>query len=224
MPKLDEQTGAILLILGVVFFFAGYLWLLVRAFRTRIVWGVIAFFLPIVGGLAFILTHFRKCVGPLVLLGLGLIFGGSPYALNALFPPVLAPVENVTTGEKDLTLTGLANYDYATLKEKHHLTVLQMGNPDVTDTTLEFLKAMEHLKRLDLNDTQITDAGLQILASLPALEDLKLSRTKVTDEGIKKFLATAKALNAITVTGTSVKTATLRDWKNAQPDQRKYVK
>lgn len=224
MPKLDEQTGAILLILGLALLIAGYIWLLVLAFRTRIVWGVIAFFLPFVGGLAFILTHFRKCVGPLVLLGLGLVFGGSPYALNALFPPVKAPVENVTTGEKDLTLTGLANYDYSALKEKPHLTILQMGNPDVTDATLEFLKSMEHLKRLDLNDTQITDAGLEILGSLPALEDLKLSRTKVTDEGIKKFLTQAKVLNAITLTGTGVKTATLRDWKNARPDQRKYVK
>lgn len=224
MFKIDEQTGAILLILGVAFFVLGYLWLIVRAFRTRIVWGLAATFLPPLGGIVFALTHLRKAWPPLLMVLIGILFGASPYALNYFFPPVKAPIENVTTGETDLTITGMPNYDYAALKDKSTLTVLQMANADVTDATLEYLKPMDKLKRLDLSDSQITDKGLEILAALPALEDLKLSRTKVTDDGIQKLLNTAKVLNAITLTGTEVKTATLRNWKNAKPEERKYIK
>jgi len=225
MLQLDEQTGAIILIVGMALCALGYLWLVFRAFGTSWAWGLVTLLLaPLGGGVVYAVTHLRKALGPILVVLLGLATGASPYALNKLFPPQLVVAEGITTGETDLTVTGMPNYDYAQLKQKTDLTVLQMANPEVTDAILAFLAPMSQLKRLDLSDTQITDSGLEILAALPALEDLKLARTQVSDEGIKKFLSQAKALNAITLTGTQVKTATLRDWKNARPNERKYVK
>ena len=222
--NLDERTGLYILIAGFALLVAGYLWLVARAFRTRTLWGFVAILLAPVGGLVFAVAHFRKAILPLGVMLLGALATASPFALNKLFPPAIAPIENRTTGETDLTLTGMANFDYATLNDKPTLTVLQMANADVTDATLEYLKPMAKLRRLDLSGSAVTDAGLERLAGLPALEDVKLSRTKVTDAGIKAFLAASPGLKEITLTGTDVKTATLREWKNAKPDERKYVK
>lgn len=222
--QLDEQTGVLILAVGLGLVAIGYLWLVVRAFGTRLWWGLVAFLLAPVGGIVYALVHARRAIWPGIVMLVGALTAASPVALNKLFPPIIAPIQNVTTGETDLTVTGQKDFDYSTLAAKTDLTVLQMANPDVTDATLDSLKGMSKLKRLDLSDTAITDAGLAVLGTLPALEDVKLARTKITDAGMKKLLADAKSLKEIDARGTTVATGTLRDWKNADKDARKYLK
>lgn len=224
MPQLSEQTGFLILVAGLACAILGYLWLVVRAFRTHAGWGLAALLLPPVGGAAFALSHARRVAGPIALLIAGILITASPIAINRFMPVKKEEIKNVTAGETDLTITGMAGYDYATLRDKTDLTVLQMANPDVTDAHVENLRGLGKLKRLDLSDTAVTDAAIPVLAALPALEDVKLARTKVSDAGVKRLLAEAKRLRAIDVRGTEVKSATLRDWKNADKDHRAYLK
>jgi hypothetical protein len=224
MPQITEQTGIIILVAGLVLVAVGYLWLVVRAFHTGTWWGLAALLLPPVGPLVYVIAHWRPARAPLAVVLLGGLVAASPVAINRFIPTKKEEIKNVTTGETDLTVTGLPGYDYASLQEKTDLTVLQMANPEVSDAVVEHLSGMTVLKRLDLSDTAVTDAAIPILASLPALEDVKLARTKVTDDGVKKLLAGAKRLRAIDVRGTDVKTPTLRDWKNEDKDNRTYLK
>lgn len=224
MPQLTEQTGFFILVGGLVLVAVGYLLLVVRAFCTSTWWGLAALLFAPLGGLIYAGAHWRRALFPLAVVLLGGLVAASPIVINRLVPVKKEEIKNVTTGETDLTVTGLTGYDYASLRTKTDLTVLQMANPDVTDATVEHLRGLTHLKRLDLSDTAITDASLPLLSALPALEDVKLARTKVTDDGVKKLLAEAKRLRAIDVRGTDVKTATLRDWKNADKDNRNYLK
>ena len=224
MPQLSEQTGFLILVAGLVLVALGYLWLIVRAFRTHIWWGVASVLLAPVAGLVFAAAHFRRALAPLAVVLVGGLVVASPIAINRLVPAKQEEVKNVTTGETDLTVTGMSGYDYPSVRTKTDLTVLQMANADVTDADVEHLRGLVKIRRLDLSDTAVTDASLPLLASLPALEDVKLARTKVTDDGVKKLLADAKQLKAIDARGTSVKTATLRDWKNADKDNRNYLK
>jgi hypothetical protein len=101
-----------------------------------------------------------------------------------------------------------------------------MGNPDVTDETLELLVGLPQLRELTLNDSAVTDAGLATLARLPALETLRIARTKVTAEGLRRFLdAPPRKLSQIDVSGNGIPTTILRQWRNAAGDtgERRYV-
>jgi hypothetical protein len=99
-----------------------------------------------------------------------------------------------------------------------------MANPDVTDATLDHLAGMTKLRELDLTDSKVTDEGLAKLAGLPALEVVRLARTAVTDAGVRTHVLSIKTLKEIDVRGTKVETKTLREWKNADPQVRKYLK
>jgi hypothetical protein len=63
----------------------------------------------------------------------------------------------------------------------------------------------------------VTDAGLAVLARLPRLEELRLARTKITDEGFHTHLAEKSSLRKLDLTGTAVKSKTMRTWKKALP-------
>jgi hypothetical protein len=223
MPPLSEQTGFIVLVVGLVLVMVGHLWLVIRAFRTGTWWGLAALLLAPIGGLVYAIGH-RRALTPIGVALIGGLVAASPIAINRFVPAKKAEIQNVTTGETDLTITGLTGYDYTSLRAKTDLTVLQMANPDVTDVEVEHLGGLVKLKRLDLSDTAVTDASIPVLAALPALEDVKLARTKVTDAGVTKLLVEAKRLRAIDARGTVVKAATLRDWRNADPDNRSYLK
>src|SRR5262249_43486944 len=134
----------------------------------------------------------------------------------------LGPHERRVDGELRITLTGLKDFDYATLTSRPDTAVLQMANDDVTDRTLEKLKGMAQLHSLDVSGTQIRDEGLRIVAELPRLRELRLARTKITDEGFKKYLAPKESLLKLDLTGTAVKGKTKRDWRKARPE-RDYV-
>jgi len=209
---------------GALLGIAGYIWLVVRAFHYRRWWGVALIVLP-PAALIFIGFHFRKAVAPICVLLLAAVMIGAPYAANyyeSHFVP-LKPYEQIVDGELRITLTGLKDYDYSTLRQKPQVVVLQMANPDVNDRTLENLRGMDHLTELDLNGAQITDAGLAIIAGLPQLKTLRIARTKITDEGFHKYLYSKESLVRLDLTGTDVNSKTKRDWKKQRPDEREYV-
>jgi hypothetical protein len=207
-------------LLGVV----GFIWLIVRAFRQRRLWGVALIVFP-PAALLFILRHLRKAAGPVCMLLLAGVVVAAPYAVNYYehhFVP-LKPYEQIVDGELRITLTGLKDFDYSAMREKPQAVVLQMANPDVDDRTLENLKGMDHLSELDLNGTQITDEGLSIVAALPQLKTLRIAGTKITDDGFHKHLFSKESLVHLDLTGTEVKGKTKRDWKKQKADVREYV-
>jgi hypothetical protein len=242
MPSL-EQIGLPILIVGALVAFIGFLWLLRAAFKAGFFWGLllilgsmvaiggtiwllqaafeVQFFLGVAAValtpfLLFMLLHRRRSWAPTVciLVGLGII--ASPIAINWFVETFIpkGPREREVDGEIHLTLTGVKEVDYAYLKSKSNVNVLQMANPDVTDSTLRHLTEMTALVELDLNDTQITDEGLAIVAQLPALEKLRLRGTKITDAGFREHLFDKEQLSELDLTGTAVAGKTVRGWKN----------
>ena len=92
------------------------IWLVVCAFRQKVWWGFAVLLFP-PAGLLFACYHFRKAVVPVCLFVLAGLLIGAPYAASYYerhFIP-LQPYEQVVDGELRITLTGLTNFDYATL-------------------------------------------------------------------------------------------------------------
>jgi hypothetical protein len=221
---MQEEHALYIFALGAVVALLGLLWLYVRAFREGVAWGLAVLLVPPVA-VVFIIRHFRKAIGPICLLVLAGLIGATPYAVNYYeqhFMP-LQPYEQMVDGELRITVTGLTDFDYATLKKKLDTVVLQMANPEVDDQTLEYLKGMEKLRDLDLNGTRITDQGLAILATLPNLKTLRLARTKITDDGFRTHLLGKETLVHLDLTSTEVKGKTKREWKKHRPAEREYV-
>jgi hypothetical protein len=219
-----EKYGFYLLLVAAALALVGYVWLLSIGFKERTRWGVGMLLFP-PASLIFLLGRFRRCAGPLLLfltagfiaaaaLGLGYYEGRHR---------TFGPHEETVGGELRITLTGADVRDYPALQTRREVVVLQMANDDVNDQTLEYLRGLDRLRRLDLRGTQITDDGLRVLAELPQLQELFLARTKITDEGFRTYLAPKESLRKVDLTGTEVKTKTLREWKNAKPEERDYV-
>jgi hypothetical protein len=151
---------------------------------------------------------------------LGAAVAATPAVYTRLVPIDLKEREEVVNGERHLTLTGWDRDYYWFLRQKGDVVVLQMGNPDVTDATLEYLAGMDRLCKLDLRNTGITDAGLRTLKELPAVESLVLSNTAVTDEGFREHLLGKESLKELNVRETKVRPETLRQWRDARPGRR----
>jgi hypothetical protein len=115
-----------------------------------------------------------------------------------------------------LTVTGLKDFDYATLRDKPYLEVLQMANEDVTDQTLDHLKGLKRLRMLDLSNTQVTDDGLGVLKELPGLEVLHLNGTKVTDDGMRRNIFPIETLTELSLLRTKVTKKTRDEWRAAK--------
>lgn len=209
---MSEQIGVVFLLAGLAAVGAGGLWGLVRGL-----------------GVAVRGRPWRRLLAPLALAGLGLVVAAAPLVTQRVWLAVvgLAERERVIDGERALNLTGWDGKGYGILASKPDVAILEMGNPDVTDDTLELLASLPRLRELTLNDTAITDAGLATLARLPNLESLRLARTKITAEGLQRFLdAPPPNLRQLDVSGNEVPTAILRRWKNAAADlgvERRYV-
>lgn len=209
---MSEQIGAVFVFAGLLALTVGGLWAAGR-------------------GLGVLLrrTPVRRLLAPVVLLGVGLVLGLAPFVAQRAYRAVvgLGERERIVDGERALSLTGWDRHDYAILAEKSDVAILEMGNPDVTDDTLERLAGLPQLRELTLNDTSVTDAGLATLARLPKLECLRIARTRVTPEGVQRFLdAPPPRLRQIDVSGNDVPATILRRWKNAAADtgaERRYV-
>jgi hypothetical protein len=219
-----EQYGFYLLILGAVLGATGSLWLLVVAFKERLLWGLALLLFP-PAAVLFVPLHLRKAAGPLAVLLLAGVVFAAPYGLSYYQRHYvkLGPHERVVDGELRITLTGLTGFDYSSLQTRRETVVLQMANEDVDDRTLEYLRGMDRLRTLDLNGARVTDEGLRVLAELPRLQELRLARTKITDEGFQKYLGPKESLRKVDLTGTGVKGKTKRDWKKRKPEEREFV-
>jgi hypothetical protein len=221
---MSETVGLGILIGGAAVVFVGFVWLVVRAFRTSTLWGVVTLLLPPVG-LVYLLAR-RRAWGPVVVSLIGLAVMALPVVVNRLYQPPKVAVVEERQGETRGTLTGATETDVVEyLKAHRNDAVLQMANrADVTDGVLiEHLTGMPNLRELDLNDTAVTDAGLAVLASLPKLERLRIARTKVTPDGVAKHVLNSPSISELDVGGINMPTKVLREWKNADPAKRKYT-
>lgn len=218
-----ELVGLIILAAAALLATVAWIWLLVRAFKVRVAWGLGVLVLPPLA-LLFLLCHFRRAAAPTGLLLAAVLLGSVPYGLNYYHHHYvdLGPREKMVDGALHITLTGWDQEDYAILAQKPSVVVLQMANADVDDRTLEHLKNLRLLRELDLNGTQVTDEGLRILAELPNLQELRLARTKITDAGFQQHLAAKESLRKLDLTGTAVTGPTKRAWRKAQ-EGREYL-
>jgi len=209
---MSEQIGAIFIFAGLAVLAAGLLWATLRCL-----------------GVVFRRRSVRRLLVPLALAGAGLIVGLTPFVAQQAYLAVvgLGERERVIDGERALNLTGWDRAGYDILATKPDVAILEMGNADVTDETLELLRGLPLLRELTLNDTSVTDEGFATLARLPKLESLRIARTKVTPEGVQRFLdAPPPRLEQLDVSGNGVPTAVLRRWKNAAGEadgERRYV-
>jgi len=209
---MSEQIGVVFIFAGLVAVAAGGLWVAGR-------------------GLGVLLRRksMRRLVAPAALLGVGLVLGVAPFVAQRAYLAIvgLGERERMIDGERAVNLTGWDRKGYEILAAKPDVAILEMGNPDVTDETLELLQGLPQLRELTLNDTAVTDAGLATLARLPRLESLRIARTKITPEGVQRFLdAPPPRLRQVDVSGNDVPTSILRRWKNAAADtgaERRYV-
>lgn len=221
-----EVVGLWLVVIGTILVLTGLLWIVRLSWKTHKLLGVATFLTTPVGPLAFGVAKFRKCKAPLCVILLGLIVGAVPYWYTGLHDRFFGRAEQVRKldGETYLNLTGADHDNYDRLKTATEVVGLDMSNADVTDATLELLLPMTKLRDLSLNDSQVTDAGLAVLQRLPALESLRLARTKITKEGLSAFLESPPPkLKNLDVKGNSIPTSILRKWKNADPENRKYI-
>jgi hypothetical protein len=212
------------LVAGALLAGLGYLWLIVKAFRTFWAWGLFTLLVPVVGPLTFLTSRPDRARKPFALVLLGAVVVAGTFAVNRVASHYIdfGPRDKMVDGERHLTLTGWKDGNYADIAARPDTAVLQMANPDVTDATLDHLAGLTKLTELDLNYTQVTDAGLAKLKALP-LKTLRLRETKITDEGFREHLMPREALMELDLTDTAVKSSTAREWKNAKPD-RKYLK
>lgn len=206
---------------GLAIAVVGFLWLVIRAFRTRILWGLGLLLLPPLA-FVFIARQRRQVLLPGLVLFVGLGLFGVPYGMTLYEKYIVGfpERERIVEGELHLTLTGWDRPRYYILETKPETVVLQMANPDVTDQTLAYLDGMTGLRELDLKDTQITDAGLEVLAKLPRLEKLWLRKTRITDAGFRRHLEPMPSLKMLDLQETAVASETIAAWKKAQPGRR----
>jgi len=221
MPLQEYGVTLFFFIPALVLAAIAILWLVVRAFDVRALWGLAVLLLP--GAvLFFVPMHWKKARAPVLLLLLACLLGAGGLVAGQFIEtrdPRVKMVENDQhVKEKHVTLARAkvaAGEEAALLKKHADVVVLQMNDGFATDETLALLDGMNELRELNLNDDPgVTDAGLAHVAKLPKLEILKLNRTAVTDEGFTKYLADLPHLREVQLRGTEVKTSTLRKWKN----------
>ena len=216
-----EPVWVAILVAGLVLVAIAYYWLAARAVQAS-KWWRIGYLPPF--ALLYLLGFSRRAIAPLILLLLGAAVAATPYVMTNHIMPHLShyPWEKTVNSELHVTLTGLPDFDYALLKNRKNIAVLQMANPDVADRTLDNLRGMETLYELDISDSMLTDAGLATLKTLPNLRILRIARTKVTDDGFVQHLSQGDRLIELDARGTGIKGGTLRTWKKAK-DDRKYL-
>jgi hypothetical protein len=217
-----ETLGPYFLGAGAALVLVGFGKLVAAAFRHYWAWGLAT--LLVLPAPFFVVRHFRKALGSVLVMLLGVAVAVAPLVINKLqlFPIQEKPIEKTVEGQPTLTVTGLKDFDYATLQDKTDLQVLQMANEDVTDQTLDYLKGLKQLRKLDLSNTQVTDDGLRVLQELPRLEVLYLNGTKVTDEGVRRNLFPIETLTQLSLLRTKVTKKTRDEWRAAK-EGRKVV-
>lgn len=213
-----EQTLVLIVALGLILLLAGFIGLVLAAFRERTAWGVAVLVFPPLG-LLFPLGHWRTGRGPLGLMLAGLVIAAVPFLITRM-PIDLGPLDRQVSGERHLTLTGWDRKDYNVLSQCRDAAVLQMANPDVTDDTVALLAGFDRLRELDLNTSKVTDAGLATISRLPRLQTLRLRGTAITDIGFRTHILPMPSLKRLELRDTAVSAEAVQEWKAAAPDRR----
>ena len=209
-----ELVGVALIGTGLLIVAIGYLWLLKRGWQVR-GWWVLGLLIPPLP-LVFVARHFRKSLGPLVVMAAGAIVFFSPFVISHFVKPDLGPyVRTDGDGHQIISLNSWDRTDYSIVQQYPAAYKLQMSNPDVTDETLGFIKDLKELRELELDHTKVTDAGLPVIAQLPKLEVLKMRDTKITDQGFKDYIDKVESLRWVDMRGTEVSPQTLSAWRKA---------
>lgn len=223
LPALTEQTKFLITAIGLAIVALGYLWLIIRAFQTKTMWGFAVLLVPGLGPVIFAVVHFTKALLPLIVMLVGGVVSAAPF----FFPdPPPKPIVEQKEGGTHGTISGGGSEKNANdfVREQKNAAVLQMAaRTDVTDETLELLRGAPNLIELDLNNTPITDKSLEIFATMPKLEKLRVARTKITAEGVQKHILTSKTIKELDVAGLNVTPKVMREWKNADPQNRKAI-
>lgn len=224
---MSEVVGVYLLLSGVAVLLLGLCWLILQSYRKHGWWMATLLLLTSpVGPMLFGLINFRRAKVPLILILLGLTIGAMPFAYSHGFELIfgLGERDRMVAGERFLTLTGWDRPNYSLLASRTDTVVLELGNADVNDETLELLLPMTQLKELTLSDSLVTDAAFTVFKKLPSLEKLRLQRTKISKKGLAEFLdAPPGMLKEIDVSGNSIPASALRKWKNQDSENRRYV-
>lgn len=219
-----EQYATLAFVTGLLLIAIAVIWLIIRTIRQRPLLGLGSILFP-PALIPFAIRNRQTLKIPLRLLLVGAVLAGGALTAGRLvgrFPP-LGEREKLVDGQRHLTLTGWDRKDYELLREKTDATVLQMANLDVTDETVDLLKEFKQLRELDLNGSRLTDAGLAKVAALPALEILRIRATQISDEGFQRYLFPKPTLHEIDARQTAISPKTLREWKNQDPERRKYL-
>ena len=166
--------------------------------------------------------QFSRLWVPALLVILGVAAIGTPAVYTRWAVVDLGPRMVLVQGEKHITLTGWDQHDYSILRQHPETIVLQMGNADVSDETLDHLLSMANLRELDLNDTQVTDAGIAKLVVLSGLEVLRLRGTSISDPSIDGHLSRLPQLKRIDVRETFVTQDAVARWKDARVGRRAF--
>jgi hypothetical protein len=220
-----EQYLFYLLSGGFIMLLLGYLWLIIAAFQLHRRWGIATMLFPPTL-IPLLYKHRQAVLGPTMLIIAGTLLISGAYGVNyyTTHHLDLGEREKMVELERHLTLTGWDKADYSFLRNKTDTVVLQMANADVTDDTLDFLADMKQLRELDVSYSQVSDAGLARLKTLPALAKLFVRKTALTDEGFREQLLNQETLLELDARNTGIKSATLREWKEKQPELRKFLK
>lgn len=217
-----ELIGSIAVIVGLLLVFAGYIWLMVRGWKTHWLWGLGLLVPPV--ALLFLFFQFRRAIAPVGVICLGLVIGVTLPVLTLLgvLAPDLGPYQ--TTDEKGnviIILTGWDRTDYSVLKQSPKAIKVVMSNADVTDATLAYIKHMDGLEVLELDNANITDEGLATIGTFKNLKTLKLRNNKqISDAAFREHIVPLPALRIIDVVGTPVTLETQQAWKKAGKGRR----
>jgi hypothetical protein len=220
-----------LMAVGAVVSLVGAVWLVVRAWQVHWAWGLGSLLVPLVAPV-FVLLHFRRSLGPVLVMLLGGALAATPTVVNLVRGPQIQTTaqteqkevqrDGQTVVEERLTLTGAKREEYEKLRGRK-FAVVQWANADVTDADAELLRGMDSLREVDLSSTQITDTTLELLAGLPNLEVVKVKDTKATAEGVRKHLLALPKLRQLDTRGLNVPPQVLQDWKGEDKGKR-YAK
>ena len=164
----------------------------------------------------------RRLLAPICLMLLGLVLLVGPALISRTMSVELGKRERIVNNERHISLTGWDGEGYTFLQTIPDTVVLQMGNADVDDKTLDLLRGMSKLRELDLNDSSITDDGLAKIAKLPSLRTLRLRGTKITDAGFHEHLMNLPTLKQLDLRQTNVEMETVEAWKNGGEARRAF--
>jgi len=96
------------------------------------------------------------------------------------------------------------------------VTIGLVGNEQLKDEDLAFLKSLTSLRQLYLGNTSVSDAGLKHIGGLKELRVLGLIGTKVTDAGLKE-LVELKNLTNLRLSGTQTTEAGQKQLQESLP-------